>query len=71
MKQGPPTIDKSRLRRLVEEANRFGFNDLTGGHNRPGYSDADMAVRDWFAGEMTRAGLVVSRDGVNNIFGRY
>ncbi|MCO5073896.1 MAG: Zn-dependent hydrolase [Rhizobiaceae bacterium] len=71
MKNASPTIDKSRLRRLVEEANRFGFNGLTGGHNRPGYSDADMAVRDWFAGEMMRAGLVVSRDGVNNIFGRY
>lgn len=69
---GPaPKIDITRLRRLLDGVNRFGFNAGTGGFNRIGYSDADMAVRDWFATEMAAAGLRVHRDGVNNVFGRF
>ena len=30
-----------------------------------------MAVRDWFAQEMSKDGLAVSRDAVNNLFGRF
>lgn len=67
----PPTIDIERLRRLFDGVNAHGFNPQTGGYNRPGYSDADMAARDWFAGEMQRDGFTVHRDGVNNLFARY
>lgn len=66
-----PVIQPDRLRRLLEGANAFGFNAVTGGYNRIGYSQADMAVRDWFAREMSDDGLTVSRDAVNNVFGRY
>jgi N-carbamoyl-L-amino-acid hydrolase len=71
MIQQRPTIDIERLRHLFDGVNAFGFNPLTGGYNRPGYSDADMAARDWFAGEMQRDGFAVHRDGVNNLFARY
>ena len=45
-------IDLARLQGLLDGINRFGRNPETGGFNRPGFSEADMAVRHWFAGEM-------------------
>ncbi len=69
---GPaPKIDIERLKTLLHGVNTFGFSAETGGFNRIGYSDADMAVRDWFAARMAAAGLAVSRDAVNNLFGRF
>ena len=35
-----PVIDIARLRRLLDGVNAFGFNAVTGGYNRIGYSDA-------------------------------
>ncbi|MFZ2101902.1 MAG: Zn-dependent hydrolase [Oricola sp.] len=66
-----PVIDIARLRRLLDGVNTFGFNAVTGGYNRLGYSADDMNVRDWFARQMSNDGLAVSRDPVNNLFGRY
>ncbi|MCW2309020.1 Zn-dependent hydrolase [Rhodobium gokarnense] len=66
-----PAIDMDRLRRLLDGVNAFGANAATGGHNRIGYSDADMAAREWLAGEMMADGLAVSRDAVANLFGRF
>jgi len=71
MARTAPAIDIARLRRLLDGVNAYGFNAVTGGYNRTGYSVADMAVRDWFAQEMSNDGLAVSRDAVNNLFGRY
>ena len=71
MARPAPTIDIARLRRLLDGVNAFGFNAVTGGYNRVGYSADDMAVRDWFAREMGDSGLAVSRDAANNLFGRF
>jgi hydantoinase/carbamoylase family amidase len=71
MKNTLPAIDIDRLKRLLDGVNAFGINALTGGFNRTGYSADDMAVRDWFAREMSNDGLAVTRDAVNNLFGRY
>lgn len=71
MTQDRPCIDLARLRRLHDGVNAFGFNARTGGYNRIGYSGEDMAVRDWFAAEMESDGLTVTRDAVDNVFGRY
>ena len=65
-----PTINPERLKALLDGINQFGAR-AGGGYNRPGFSDADMAVRDWFAGEMQKDGLTVFRDGANSVFGRY
>jgi hydantoinase/carbamoylase family amidase len=65
-----PTINSARLKALLEGVNRFGFNAETGGYNRIGFSDADSAVRKWFAGEMVASGLEVSGDQAGNLFGR-
>jgi len=71
MAQTAPVIDIARLRRLLDGVNAFGINAVTGGYNRVGYSAADTAVREWFAQQMSSDGLAVSRDAVNNLFGRY
>lgn len=65
------SIDPARLRDLIEGVNRVGLNPETGGFNRIGYSDADMAARDWFEEQMRADGFAVRRDGVANIFGRF
>src|SRR3546814_18994259 len=64
-------INSSRLRRLLGGINDFGFNPDTGGYNRVGYSDADMAAREWLLDQMRTAGLATRRDGVANLFGRF
>jgi N-carbamoyl-L-amino-acid hydrolase len=64
-------IDTHRLRRLLDGINGFGFNPDTGGYNRVGYCEADMAAREWFLDQMRAAGLATGRDGVANLFGRF
>lgn len=71
MSEHTPRINSGRLRALFDGVNAFGRNQQTGGLNRIGYSEADMAVRNWFEEEMRRDGLAVSRDGVANVFGRF
>lgn len=66
-----PEISLPRLQELLQGINEFGHNPQTGGYNRIGYSDADMAVRAWFADRMEDAGLTVRRDEVGNLFGRF
>ena len=66
-----PDIDPERMKSFLDGLNGFGANPLTGGFNRLGYSDADMAARAWFEARLKEAGLTVRRDGVANIFGRY
>ncbi|TYC49355.1 Zn-dependent hydrolase [Rhodobacterales bacterium] len=71
MPQSAVSIDLERLKTLLEGVNRFGYDASTGGYNRPGFSDEDVKVRDWFAGQMVSDGLSVRRDAVLNLFGRY
>ncbi|EIM78223.1 allantoate amidohydrolase [Nitratireductor aquibiodomus RA22] len=66
-----PVINSQRLRALLDGVNAFGRNPQTGGYNRVGYSDADMAARIWFLEQMRADGLAVHRDPVANLFGRY
>ena len=61
----------ARLRALMDGVNVFGFNPETGGRNRPGFSEADMAAREWLAAQMQSDGLRVWRDGAANVFGRF
>lgn len=66
-----PAISLPRLRALLEGINGFGYNPETGGYNRIGFSDADMAAREWFKAQMAEDGLEVRTDAVGNLFGRY
>lgn len=71
MTANSPGINLPRLKKLLEGINKFGFNAGTGGYNRTGFSDADMAVRDWFGKQMRANGLEIRTDSVGNLFGRY
>lgn len=66
-----PSIRPDRLKTLLDGVNRFGFDVETGGFNRPGFSDEDLACRAWFGDEMRKDGLRVWSDGAGNLFGRY
>jgi N-carbamoyl-L-amino-acid hydrolase len=66
-----PRIDSDRLRKLLDGVNDFGANRETGGYNRIGLSDADMAARGWFAQVMRDDGLGVHTDAAGNVFGRF
>ncbi len=64
-------IDLVRLQALLDGINRFGRNPASGGFNRPGFSEADMAVRRWFAETMAGDGMTVTSDAAANVFGRF
>ncbi|NRG16404.1 Zn-dependent hydrolase [Rhizobiales bacterium] len=66
-----PVIDGARLRKTLDGINAFGHNPQTGGYNRQGFSDADMAVRRWFEDEARADGFKVRRDAAANVFVRY
>jgi hydantoinase/carbamoylase family amidase len=66
-----PRISLPRLKELLQGINRFGYNAQSGGYNRIGYSEADMAARAWFADRMRDDGLAVRSDAVGNLFGRF
>ncbi|SNY92980.1 N-carbamoyl-L-amino-acid hydrolase [Cohaesibacter sp. ES.047] len=63
-------IRPDRLKTLLDGINKFGFNRQTGGYNRVGFSDMDIAVRSWFREQMKESGLDVSVDAAGNLFGR-
>lgn len=71
MEQGRrPAIDEERLRGLLDGINAFGRNPQSGGFDRPGFSEADLAARRWLAARMQGEGLTVSWDAAGNVFGR-
>ena len=61
-------IQPDRLRQTLEKLSEFGRN-ADGGVTRLGFSDADMAARQWLMGLMRDAGLAVRVDPAGNIFG--
>ncbi|MCQ0989702.1 Zn-dependent hydrolase [Jiella marina] len=67
----PIRIDADRLRSILDGINGFGRNAATRGFDRVGFSDADMAVRRWFAARMAEEGLATRTDGAANVWGRF
>ncbi|MDF2094468.1 Zn-dependent hydrolase [Aquibaculum arenosum] len=63
-------IDAARLSSLLDGLNQFGRNPDSGGFNRPGFSDADLAARRWLSARMESEGLSVQWDAAGNVFGR-
>jgi len=51
---------------LLEAIADVGRDPGTGGYRRSAWSDADMALREWFAGEAQQRGLAVVEDGNGN-----
>jgi N-carbamoyl-L-amino-acid hydrolase len=62
-------VDSARLQATLEKLSEFGRNP-EGGVTRVGFSETDMAARDYVLGLMKEAGLAVRVDPAGNIFGR-
>jgi len=57
--------------RLLQALNRLRAIGVSGtGVNRPAYSEADRAGREWLVREMIDAGLDARIDGIGNVHGR-
>jgi N-carbamoyl-L-amino-acid hydrolase len=54
---------------MLEAISDIGRNPRTGGYRRHAWSDADMQLREWFAGEAAARGLDVQEDGNGNQLG--
>src|SRR6266550_3127348 len=61
-------IDSQRLQGTLEKLSEFGRNP-EGGVTRIGFSEADLAAREYVSGLMKQAGLEVRIDPAGNIFG--
>jgi len=61
-------INSQRLQGTLEKLSEFGRNP-DGGVTRIGYSETDMAAREYVIGLMKSAGLDVRIDAAGNIFG--
>ncbi|HXN22309.1 MAG TPA: M20 family metallo-hydrolase [Candidatus Dormibacteraeota bacterium] len=61
-------VDEARLRETLEHLSQYGRNP-EGGVSRVGFSDADIAGREYVMGLMRDAGLEVRIDAAGNIFG--
>jgi N-carbamoyl-L-amino-acid hydrolase len=61
-------IDAERLRGTLEKLSKFGRNP-EGGVTRIGFSETDLAAREYVSGLMKEAGLEVRVDPAGNLFG--
>ncbi|HEX9725579.1 MAG TPA: M20 family metallo-hydrolase [Vicinamibacteria bacterium] len=61
-------VDSQRLQGTLERLSEFGRNP-EGGVTRIGFSETDMAAREYVTGLMKQAGLEVRVDPAGNIFG--
>ncbi len=62
-------INSQRLQGTLEKLSEFGRNP-EGGVTRLGYSDTELAAREYVIGLMKQAGLEVRTDAAGNLFGR-
>lgn len=62
-------VDSGRLQGSLEKLSEFGRNP-EGGVSRIGFSETDLAAREYVIGLMKDAGLAVRVDPAGNIFGR-
>ncbi len=62
-------IDPQRLRGTFEKLSEFGRTP-DGGVTRLGYSETDLAAREYVTGLMKAAGLEIRMDAAGNLFGR-
>jgi beta-ureidopropionase / N-carbamoyl-L-amino-acid hydrolase len=61
-------INSQRLQGTLEKLSEFGRNP-EGGVTRIGFSDTDLAAREYVIGLMKQAGLAVRADPAGNLFG--
>ncbi len=62
-------VDPKRFLEDLHALRRFGASGVGKGVARPGFSDEDIAARDWLAGRMSEAGLTPQFDPAGSLFG--
>ncbi len=61
-------VNTQRLQTSLEKLSEFGRNP-DGGVTRLGYSDTELAARQYVRGLMEQAGLTIRTDAAGNLFG--
>jgi N-carbamoyl-L-amino-acid hydrolase len=64
-------IDIERIERDINALAQFGFNEADRGIYRQGFSEADMAARQWLRDRFDELGMAHRMDGAGNVIGRY
>ncbi|APZ52107.1 hydantoinase/carbamoylase family amidase [Salipiger abyssi] len=62
-------VDPARFLEDLHALRRFGAAGVGKGVSRPGFSEADIAARDWLATRISEAGLRPHFDPVGSLFG--
>ena len=63
-----PTGTAARFRAMLAELAPVGRDPGTGGYRRFGWTAAELACREWFAGQATRRGMDCAADGNGNLW---
>jgi len=66
-----PKVDLERIERDIVAISKFGFNEDNRGVYRQGFSEEDMAARQWLRDRFEQMGLKHHMDGAGNVIGRY
>ncbi len=64
-------VNLDRIKADLLELSHIGFNETDKGIYRLGFSDADMAARQWLIKTLDREGFAPHIDGAGNVYGRY
>lgn len=64
-------INIDRIEQDIATVAKFGFNEADRGVYRQGFSEADMAARQWLRDRFEELGLTHEMDGAGNVIGRY
>lgn len=66
-----PKVDIERIERDIITISKFGFNEEDRGVYRQGFSEPDMAVRQWLRDRFEELGMANRMDGAGNVIGRF
>ncbi|MCB2073816.1 MAG: Zn-dependent hydrolase [Novosphingobium sp.] len=66
-----PQVNIDRIERDITAISRFGFNESDRGVYRQGFSEADMAARQWLREQFEKLGMEHRLDGAGNVIGRF
>lgn len=66
-----PQVSIERIEQDVTALSQFGFNEEDRGVYRPGFSEADMAARQWLRDRFGELGMEHWMDGAGNVAGRF
>jgi N-carbamoyl-L-amino-acid hydrolase len=66
-----PNVSIKRIEHDLFNLSRFGYNEKDKGVYRQGFSEADMAARQWMMEQYEANGMTARMDGAGNVIGRY